>query len=66
MTPEQLKKSIFENLDNSKANGYEPELWEARDLGEDLVMWAEDLEDENIEVMLPFIEEWLSINKPKK
>ena len=61
-----LRERVFNNLDNSKANGYEPESWEARDLGEDLVMWASDLEDENIEVMLPFIEEWLSINKPKK
>ena len=63
-TPEEIKKIIYENLDNANENGeFEPDgnLIEltAGEIADDLIHKAADCEELSSEEMIPHIQTWL-------
>jgi hypothetical protein len=59
-----LRSIVFENLDSAFENGYfkKGELLHGATLVEianDMLAYSEDLEDETVDELLPFIREWM-------
>lgn len=56
---------IDESLNNAIENGYELGLWTAEQIAVDLSTYDAAFEDVDIEVLVPFISDWLS-RQPEK
>lgn len=59
LTGEDLKKKIFESLDNAVDNGYELKEWPAENIALDLAEYDEFFESYTQPELVPHIVEWL-------
>lgn len=58
-----IKKLVFEALNNAKENGYEPEKESVEYWANDLIDYDADLENCEPEELTPYIEEWRKFNE---
>lgn len=61
-----LRDLVFANLASAVENGHDFADWPAEDIAADLVAFAADVEDRDVEELLPHVRAWLAAGEAEK